>query len=402
MMYSNNDKEWSNWSGDIRFTPKQVAVPESEAELQQLVKDACQQKYNLRAIGARHSCSAVFKTSDTIISLENFKELHAPDKTKLRATFGSGMTVEEIGDALFSQGLGMENTGHINKQAIAGAISTGTHGAGRHLTNISGQMTGVRMVNGLGEIKEYNEDEHPELMQALRVSLGALGIFTAVTLRVLPSFQLHRKQYCASTEDCLTHLPQLMEENRNFCFYWYPRRDDVSVRLWNEPDNGTQTLPFPAKLYKEYTGWGHEVLPTEHHLKYNELEYSLELDAAPACFREIRRRIKEKHRKIVGWRVLYRPIAGDSVFLSNAYQRDIVAITIHQNASLPYKEYFDDIEGIMQAHGGRPHWGKKHSLTAKELKVLYPMWNRFHELRQEFDPTGVFLNEHLKRLFVED
>jgi FAD/FMN-containing dehydrogenase len=305
-----------------------------------------------------------------------------------------------VGEALLPVGSAMENTGHIDKQAIAGAISTGTHGAGKKLKNLSGQVTGVRLITGGGDIKEYNEEQHYQHMQALKVSLGSLGIFTQVTLRVLPRFQLHRRQYCAYTDDCLANLDRLMEENRNFCFYWYPRRDDVSIKLWNEPGKGTTSLPY-AKLYKEYSGWSKDVLPSSQHLKFNELEYSFDLQTAPACFQEIRQRIKEKHRQHLAWRVLFRPVAADDVFVSNAYGKNIVAITIHQHAHLPYEDYFYDIEKIFQSYGGRPHWAKKHSLTARELQKLYPEWNRFQEIRKQFDPNGIFLNDYLRKVFVE-
>lgn len=242
-------------------------------------------------------------------------------------------------------------------------------------------------------------EDHPEMMQALKVSLGSMGIFTAITLRVLPAYQLHRVQYCASIGDCLENLNWMMDSNRNFCFYWYPRRDEAGIRTWNIVDDKTEPLPF-GKIYKEYSGWGKDVLPTEHELKYNELEYSLDAEAAVGCFQEIRKRIKEKHRRMVAWRILFRPVAADNVFLSNSYGRDTVAITIHQNASLPFHEYFNDIEPIFQAYGGRPHWGKKHSLKARDLKHLYPQWERFHEIRRQMDPHGIFLNDYLRRVFI--
>src|SRR5690606_1762180 len=115
------------------------------------------------------------------------------------------------------------------------------------------------------------------------------------------------QHYCTSVADCIKHLPELMEENRNFGFYWYPRRDDISLRLWNVPGTGTQQLPY-ARLDKEETGWSKDLLPTPHELRYVELEYSVPIARATDCFMEIRERILKKHRKQVGWRVLFRPV----------------------------------------------------------------------------------------------
>jgi FAD/FMN-containing dehydrogenase len=391
----------TNWSGDIRFTPLKVENPPDEQALVRLINYGRQKKLTIRALGAGHSCAPLIETGQLVIKTDHFKGLHNIDTDKCLVTLGAGMTIEEIGECLFTVGFGMENTGHINKQVLAGAISTGTHGAGKKLTNLSGQVYGAKIVTGTGEVKTYTQEGNPEMMQALRVSLGSFGIFTELTLKVLPRFKLHRQQYFAPTENCVHHLDELMENNRNFCFYWYPRRDDVSIRIWNEPGQRTQELPF-AKLYKELSGWGKDVLPSEQHLKFNELEYSFDLSAAPVVFEHIRKRIKEKHRHHVAWRVLYRPVAGDDSWLSNAYGKNVVAITIHHHASLPYREYFDDIEDIFIAFGGRPHWGKKHRLGPDRLRHLYPMWEQFHELRRQFDPDGIFLNDYLKKLFIDD
>ena len=389
----------TNWSGDIRFTPHKVENPPDEESLLRLINFSRQQKSTIRALGAGHSCAPLVETPQTIIRSDHFKGLHHIDAQKRLVTIAAGTTIEEVGEKLFTAGFGMENTGHINKQVLAGAIATGTHGAGKTLTNLSGQVYGIKMITGTGEMKSFTQDDHPEMMQALRVSLGSFGIFTAITLKVLPRFKLHRQQYCASTENCLHHLDELIDNNRNFCFYWYPRRDDVSIRIWNEPERGIKNLPF-AKLYKELSGWGKDVLPSEQHLKFNELEYSFELSTAPAVFAAIRKRIKEKHRHHVAWRVLYRPVARDDSWLSNAYNKDIVAITIHHHAALPYQEYFSDIEDIFISFGGRPHWAKKHRLGPHKLQPLYPMWERFHQLRRQFDPDGIFLNEYLKKIFI--
>jgi FAD/FMN-containing dehydrogenase len=124
--------------------------------------------------------------------------------------------------------------------------------------------------------------------------------------------------------------------------------------------------------------------------------------AGPECFREVRRRILEHHRKHVGWRVLYRFVAADDAFLSPAHERDCVAISVHQNASLPFQNYFDDIEPILQAHGGRPHWGKRHSLCGDALASLYPKWDRFQAWRRKLDPADVFLSEECAALFGEE
>jgi FAD/FMN-containing dehydrogenase len=160
-------------------------------------------------------------------------------------------------------------------------------------------------------------------------------------------------------------------------------------------------LPY-ARCIKEQEGFSHEIIARERELKFEELEYFIPAEAGPTCFSEVRRRILERHRKHVGWRVLYRFIAKDDGYLSPVHGRDCVAISVHQNASLPYQTYFDDIEFILRAHDGRPHWGKKHSLQADELASLYPRWQDFMQLRRRLDPRGVFLSEPMAQLLGEE
>jgi FAD/FMN-containing dehydrogenase len=148
------------------------------------------------------------------------------------------------------------------------------------------------------------------------------------------------------------------------------------------------------------SGASHEILPTHSGIshRFEEMEYALPAEAGVECFREVRKRIREKWRAIVAWRLLYRFVAQDEAWLSPAYGRETVTISLHQNASLPYQEYFDAIEPIFRAYGGRPHWAKKHSLHADELRPLYPEWDRFLKTRRDFDPYAVFLSPYLSEL----
>jgi FAD/FMN-containing dehydrogenase len=148
---------------------------------------------------------------------------------------------------------------------------------------------------------------------------------------------------------------------------------------------------------KTKSGFAIDVLPKERDLKFDEMEYALPIEAGPECFMVIRKMIKERFRKTVAWRVLYRTIQADDFYISPCYGRDTVTISLHQNAGFPFMEFFRTIEPVFRDFGGRPHWGKKHTLQSKEISSLYPKWNNFLEIREKMDPHGVFLNEHLKK-----
>jgi FAD/FMN-containing dehydrogenase len=365
------------------------------------VRDTAARSRKIRVAGSGHSSSPLVVTPDILVSMRDHRGLIDYDLKANRATVGAGTVLHDLGSILHGVGLGMQNLGDVDTQTIAGVIGTGTHGSGRKLQNISATLVGVRAVTGLGEVVDWSSEQHPDLVNAARVSMGLLGIFTAVRLQLEPAYRLRRREYCARTDDCLAHLDELADAHRNFDFYWYPRRDEVKLRTLNPPEVPPPSLPF-ARCIQDEQGFSHEIIARERELKFEELEYFVPAEAGPACFQEVRRRILERHRKHVGWRLLYRLIAGDEAFLSPVHGRDSVAISVHQNASLPYQEYFDDIEFILRAHDGRPHWGKKHSLSGQQLASLYPRWADFMKLRRQLDPQSVFLSEPMAQLLGQE
>ena len=89
-------------------------------------------------------------------------------------------------------------------------------------------------------------------------------------------------------------------------------------------------------------------------------------------------------------------VRGDDIDLSPASGRDSAYIAVHMYKGMAYREYFAAMEFILRAYGGRPHWGKLHSLTARELAPLYPRWEHFQTVRAGMDPEGMFLNPYLR------
>jgi FAD/FMN-containing dehydrogenase len=394
-----NEKEWVNWSGSLKFTPQAFHEPHDEHELCQIIKQAYTAGKKIRLAGAGHSSSPLVKTSQQLIHLGKLKGITRYDKEQGSASLKTGMTVHEANQALQQVGLALFNTGDVDIQFLAGAISTGTHGSGLTLQNLSSMLQGVRLINYKGDVHEYSQEEHPEIMKALRVSLGSLGIFTEITVKTLPLFRLKRLDICTHVEHCLQHFHTLAEKNRNVDFYWYPRSDMAKIRILNEPGKGDISLSFPHTIVDEEEGWVGEVLPRHRELKFDEMEYALPQEAGIECFSEIRKRVKAKHRKEVAWRILYRIIASDDNYLSPHYGRESVSISLHHNAGLPFEDYFNDIEPIFQQYNGRPHWGKKHSMKAAALQKRYPKWEAFQEIRRSFDPEDFFINDHLRELF---
>jgi FAD/FMN-containing dehydrogenase len=130
------------------------------------------------------------------------------------------------------------------------------------------------------------------------------------------------------------------------------------------------------------------------------MEYSVPAGQGTDCMRAVEARMRARFPD-VQWPVEYRTLRADDAWLSTAHERETVTISIHQDASLPYRELFEDLEAIFREHRGRPHWGKLHTCTARELAELYPRFADFCALRRRLDPKGVFLNDHLRTLLGE-
>jgi FAD/FMN-containing dehydrogenase len=394
------EPEWTNWSGSVRFRPARVERPRDEEELSAAVRRAADEGRRVRAVGALHSSSSIIHVDDVLVSLDRLTGVIATDPDTREATVRPGTKIGEAGRALREAGLAMHTVGDIDSQTVAGAVCTGTHGTGRRFGNLATMCIGGRIVLADGSVREFHEQKDPEFVRAVRSSLGVLGIFSKLRLQLIPAPRLRRREWCCPIDDCLANLNELIETNRNFDFYWYPRRDDVKLRTVNDEDSPDEQLPY-AMLLEEQRGWLDEVIAQDRHLKFEETEYALPIEAGPACFLELRERIKSRHRQVVGWRVLYRTVAADDACLSTAHSHDMAMISAHHNAGLPYEEYFGDIEPIMRAHGGRPHWAKKHTMAAAELRPLYPKWEQFAALRRRVDAAGVFMTEPMRRLLGE-
>jgi FAD/FMN-containing dehydrogenase len=406
--------EWSNWSGSVACQPRQCLAPESEQEIIAIVRRAAVDSQTVRVTGTGHSFTPLCASDDVLLSLDRLAGIEAVDAAARRAWIRAGTKIHDLGGPLAQRGLALENQGDVDVQAIAGAISTGTHGTGPTLGSISTQVVGLRIVTAAGDILDCSAEADVEVFRAAQVSLGSLGVITAVRLRLLPLYRLHEQVSREPLGKCLDSLDQRIRANRHFEFFWYPADDVAFIKTLNPTDQpptpramterpDAQAAPADdaglSSAERERVDDSWRIFPTLRENRFNEMEYSLPAERGVGCFLEVRELMRRKHTGLA-WPVEYRTVAADEILISPAEGRATVAISIHQGAALPYAAFFDDAEKIFRRHHGRPHWGKLHSLTCRELRDLYPLWERFQAVRTRLDPRGRFLNQHLRRLFT--
>jgi FAD/FMN-containing dehydrogenase len=249
----------------------------------------------------------------------------------------------------------------------------------------------------------------PDLFKAAQVSLGALGVITRVTLRLLPAYNLHEQTFALPFDDCFAQIEPFIATNRHFEFFWSPRDDACAVKLLNPTEAAPDSIALPATtsppgsmaryLKPERIAPSYQIFPSERNVRFNEIEFAIPAANGPACLLEIRQLMQTKYPDII-WPLEYRTLGADDIYLSPAHGRASVTISAHQAHDLPYRDFFAAVEAIFRNHHGRPHWGKVHTHTAADLARLYPQWDRFQAARRQLDPAGRFLNAHLQSLLL--
>ncbi|MCB0637173.1 MAG: FAD-binding protein [Lewinella sp.] len=425
-----------NWSRYIQWQPATLAYPTSEAEVQALVRGAAEAGRTVRTVGSAHSFNPLWVTDEVLISLDHYQGLIEVDAEKRTARVRAGTKLYALGEMLFAHGLALENMGDIDRQSIAGTIGTGTHGTGLGFGIIPTQVIGLRLVNGQGEVVNCSATENPDLFKAAQVALGALGVITEVTLQCVPAYRLLLENRQEKVAAVLADFPSRIRDNRNFEWYWFPGTTTAWTKTSNlaagQPDrvglanylteyvlenylfgalceaarwvpalNGpvarisAASIPNVSKVFRS-----HKVYATPRLVRFNEMEYSVPLDAYDTVIREVMR-VVDQRRFPVHFPIENRVVKGDDIYLSPAHGRDSAFIAAHVYAKKDFRPYFRALEEVFLAHGGRPHWGKRHTLTARQLAERYPQWEAFQAQRRAQDPEGVFLNGYLAELFIE-
>jgi len=384
---------WTNWSERVVCEPAAIERPEREADLVELVAARAPDD-TIRVAGSGHSFTDVVPTDDVLVSLENYTGVESVDTEAGRATVRAGTVLEDATRELDAHGLAVENLGDVDQQTVAGALSTGTHGTGTDFGVLSTQLEAVRLVTADGEVRTVERGD--DAFGPAQVSLGALGVVSAVTLDCRPQYELEMVKRERDVDAVLDEVEAYGRENRHFEFFWYPGHEVAEVKTINRADEPDPPLRGGEVVECE-VGPSHEVFPSVRDVRFNEMEYGLPADAGPEAFRRVRG-IIEDHGEIT-FPIEYRYTAGDDVPLSPAYGRDSVFVAVHRYHERDHRPFFESCESVFEEYEGRPHWGKLHTRGPADLRALYPEWDRFHAVRREFDPDGVFLNDYLRDLF---
>ena len=213
---------WRNWAGNLQAGPTNIVHPSGEAEIISLLRHAAREKESIRVAGSGHSFTPLCVTNGTLITLDGLQGISAVDQAAQTARMCAGTKISHLGERLLQAGLALPNQGDIDYQALAGAVSTGTHGTGVTYGSFSTMVTALRMVLASGDILFCSADIESEMFKAAQLGLGALGVLTEIVLQVVPAYRLHQRTWVASFDETMAQLEHQVQVNDHFEFFWLP------------------------------------------------------------------------------------------------------------------------------------------------------------------------------------
>ena len=236
-------ERWRNWSGEQLCAPERIERPQTEEAVVEAVRLAVAEGRRVRVSASGHSFTDIACTDDVMLRLDSLNDVVSVNGELIEVE--AGITLHKLGAELAQRGLAMENQGDIDRQQLAGAISTATHGTGAGFPNLSAQVVGLRLVTAAGQVEEVAD---PDLLRAARVGLGALGVITSVTLRCVPLFTIERLDLPRGLDETLDALDDLVASNDHFEFYGFPYTGRVMTRESKRSDREVE----PTEPWKRW------------------------------------------------------------------------------------------------------------------------------------------------------
>jgi FAD-linked oxidoreductase len=423
---------WRNWARTVEASPARVVAPRSAAEVAAAVRQAAVDGLTVRAAGTGHSFTPLVATDGVLLQPFGLTGvLHVDNDT---VTVGAGTMLHDLNLALHDRGLALANMGDITVQTVAGAIATGTHGTGRDSASLSAQVSGLEIVLADGSIVACSRGQDAQLFQAARLGLGAVGVVTAVTFDVVPSFLLHAVEEARRLDEVLESFDDLAATNDHVEFFWFPHTDRTLTKLNNRVGRDVAAAPLGrlrswwddqvlsntvfgmvnrvgrtaprlvpainqvsgrALGRRDYVDTSFRVFGSPRRVRFTEQEYAVPRAALLPLLTELRELV---NRWQVSFPVEVRIAPADDVWLSAAHGRDTAWVAVHMFDRVAYRDYFAAVEQRALALGGRPHWGKLHTRDAAWCAAELPGFDRFAAVRDRVDPGRVFTNPHVRHV----
>ena len=435
---------WQNWAGNVLAEPTARSRPTTVAEVVDAVTSASERGTRVKCVGAGHSFTPAAATDGVLISLDDLTGIESivptrgPDGTVDGAdvTVWAGTRLHRLGPLLWDLGLAQPNLGDFAEQSLAGAVSTGTHGTGCGHPGLPATVVGLQLVTADGSVLTCSRDTRPEVFEAGRLGIGALGVITKMTIHCVPAFALRAEEELWTLSAALADLEGFARSADHAEFFWFPHTDAINVKRNTRLPGDTELRPVSrarelvsdeflsneaydvlcraatrrpaltprlnrissrALSARSFTDRAYRVFASPRRVRFREMEYAVPLAAAAGALRDLRDAI-DRSGVVTPFPVEVRFAAPDDVWMSTAHQREVAYIAVHQYHRMDHTELFRLAEEILLAAAGRPHWGKMHTRTATDLAAVVERFDDFVSVRDRLDPDRVFSNEYTDRV----
>lgn len=412
--------ELLNWAGNLTFRARRVHRPATVDEVRAVVAGAPR----IRALGTRHSFSDVADTTADLVSLENLPPVIEIDAPAATVTVGGGVRYAELAHELDAAGFALANLASLPHISVAGACATGTHGSGVRNTVLAGSVRRLELVTADGGLRTVHRGD-PDF-PGVPVSLGALGVFTTVTLDVEPAYEIRQNVYLdLPVRAALEHFDELMSDAYSVCLFtdwaapafsqvwiiartdepepktprqpWFtavPATRDVHPVITNSAAACTTQRGVPGRWHTRLSHFRPEFTPSSG--AELQSEYAVPVRHAAAALESLGEIAALIHPVLQICEV--RTVAADDFWLSPAYSTDVA--TIHFTwipDDGPVRAVLRLIEERLEQFGARPHWAKLTEVPPDRIRPLYPRFADFRSLVRGYDPAGKFGNAFTER-----
>jgi len=427
--------EWTNWAGNIRFTPSTIAQPNSTEEVAQLLLNAAADGRKMRCIGTGHSWSALAETRDILVNTDRLNRIISTEAATGEVVVQAGAKLKHLNMQLWERGLAFSNLGSIAEQSLAGAVSTATHGSGINHRILASQIQRFTIVRPNGEVQVIDSEQDRELFNTAIVSLGALGIITEMTLKAVPRYQLHERSGLMDFDVVCDNVLDWIKEHDHLKMWWFPHTDRMMVYRYDRTPEPVNDSRLRQKLMDEWLSvrgyrlmlwWANRrpvrrkwvnrqivgrMLPDVDRVErsykvfnvpeppiHRETEWAFDILRTPELLREYRDMVNANGH-LINFIQEMRFVRGDDYALSPCHGRDSVYVGAYNADDRGWDELLSDFEQMALQYSGRPHWGKEFTVGNEYLRSVYPKWEEFRVLRKAYDPEGTMVNGLVGRLF---
>ncbi|HVX72393.1 MAG TPA: D-arabinono-1,4-lactone oxidase [Devosia sp.] len=403
-----------NWAGNIAYSTG-IETPRSRAELQDLVRRAGR----LRALGSRHSFNRIADSTGAIVSLKGFERLYRLDRDARTVTVDGGTTYGDLCPRLDADGFALANLASLPHISIVGAVATATHGSGNLNRNLAAAVAALEFVTAGGDVVTLRRGD-ADFAGAV-VGLGALGIVTAITLDVVPRFDMRQNVYVdlpfaayVDNFDAITGSAYSVSafthwQGERIASVWLKSLADAPPRQGElfgarpaerpchpieslDPAPATEQLGVPGPWYLRLPHFRIEFSPSAG--AELQSEYFVPRRDGPAALRALHA-VQDRFAAPLMVSEL-RTVAADDLWLSSASGQDCLAVHFTWQRDWPtVQTVLPIIEQTLAPFAVRPHWGKLFTLPKADIATRWPKLEAFKALVKRYDPQGKFRNKFL-------